>query len=147
MLSQDLKQVLAIELNAQSSPWSRLSFEGALTKQHRCRVVEMRVEDHTRSIVGYHIVGQVLDELHILNLVAAPPFKGLGLGPMLRADGIALAQQASCNKIFLEVRSSNEVAQSLYTKWQFKQISLRKAYYPTSVGEPKEDAFIFLRQT
>ena len=148
MLSQDLKQVLAIELNAQASPWGRLSFEESLTKQHRCRVVDMIVEDGPTAIVGYHVICQVIDELHILNVVAAPQFQGLGLGHMLMADIIDIAQKAHCNKIFLEVRSSNQVAQSLYAKWQFKQIALRKEYYrPTSVGQPREDAFIFMRQT
>jgi ribosomal-protein-alanine N-acetyltransferase len=147
MCSQDLKQVLVIELNAQASPWGRLSFEESLTKQSRCRVVEMIVEGGSTAIVGYHIVDQVIDELHILNVVAAPQFQGLGLGHMLMSDIIDIAQQAHCNRIFLEVRSSNEVAQSLYAKWQFKQIALRKKYYrPTSVGQPKEDAFIFMRQ-
>jgi hypothetical protein len=35
----------------------------------------------------------------------------------------------------------------LYLKWQFSQISLRKEYYrPTSVGQSREDAFVFMRQ-
>lgn len=148
MHNQDLKQVLAIERNAQASPWGRLSFEESLTKRNRCRVVEMSAERGSAIIVGYHIAGQVIDELHILNVVTAPQFQGLGLGHMLMADILDIAQQESCNKIFLEVRASNEVAQNLYAKWQFKQIALRKEYYrPTSVGRPREDAFIFMRQT
>ena len=163
MSSYDLKQVLAIELNAQASPWGRLSFEESLTKSHRCRVVEMlrntpsasadsaSATSNTESvndglIVAYHVVCQVVDELHILNVVAAPQFQGLGLGHMLMTDIVEYAQQASLSKIFLEVRAANEVAQSLYAKWQFSQIALRKQYYrPTSVGEPREDAFIFMR--
>jgi ribosomal-protein-alanine N-acetyltransferase len=148
MQSLDLKQVLAIELNAQASPWGRLSFEESLTKQHRCRVVEMNAECSMTTIVGYHVACQVIDELHILNVVAAPQFQGLGLGHMLMSDLIEIAEQTHCNRVFLEVRSSNEVAQSLYAKWQFKQIALRKEYYrPTSVGQPREDALIFMRQT
>ncbi|MFQ3244333.1 MAG: ribosomal-protein-alanine N-acetyltransferase [Arenicella sp.] len=148
MQSQDLKQVLAIELNAQASPWGRLSFEESLTKQHRCRVVEMNAECSMTAIVGYHVACQVIDELHILNVVAAPQFQGLGLGHMLMSDLIEIAEQTHCNRVFLEVRASNEVAQSLYAKWQFKQIALRKEYYrPTSVGQPREDALIFMRQT
>lgn len=147
MRSEDLKQVLAIELNAQASPWGRLSFEESLTKQHQCRVLELLIEDELSLVVGYHVVCQVLDELHILNVVAAPQFHGLGLGHLLMDDILKIAQHASSNKIFLEVRSSNEIAQSLYVKWQFSQIALRKEYYrPTSVGQPREDAFIFMRQ-
>lgn len=147
MHGQDLSQVLAIEGNAQASPWGRLSFEESLTKRNSCRVVEMSAERDSAVVVGYHVASQVVDELHILNVVTAPQFQGLGLGHMLMKDILDIAQQESCNKIFLEVRASNEVAQNLYAKWQFKQIALRKEYYrPTCVGQPREDAFIFVRQ-
>jgi ribosomal-protein-alanine N-acetyltransferase len=147
MRSEDLKQVLAIELNAQASPWGRLSFEESLTKQYQCRVIEMLLEDDLPVIAAYHVVCQVVDELHVLNVVAATQFQGLGLGHMLMDDVLKIAKAASSNKIFLEVRSSNEVAKNLYLKWQFSQISLRKEYYrPTSVGQPREDAFVFMRQ-
>lgn len=151
MCSRDLRQVLAIEVNAQASPWGRISFEESLTKQHRCRVIEMlprdRHDNQLASIVAYHVICDVVDELHILNVVAAPQFQGLGLGHMLMNDIVEFAQQTSLSKIFLEVRAGNEVAQSLYAKWQFCQIALRKEYYrPTSVGQSREDALIFMRQ-
>ena len=47
-------------------------------------------------------------------------------------------------RFFLEVRASNVAAHSLYQKWQFKQISIRKNYYRTQAIE-REDALVMVR--
>jgi ribosomal-protein-alanine N-acetyltransferase len=148
MLDEDLPQVLIIERGAQASPWSRLSFEESISREHCCRVIASQVDDCKESIVAYHIVCPVADELHILNVVAAKQCQGNGLGHMLMSDIVDLAQQQSLNKIFLEVRASNLAAQSLYLKWQFVQIAVRKSYYgATSLSNgAREDALVFLRQ-
>lgn len=142
MVSQDLIEVLAIENNAQASPWSRLSFEESLTREHRCRVLA-----RDGDIVAYHVVCAVLDELHILNLVVARPYQGQGLGHALLHDVLAVARQSEVSKIFLEVRASNSTAQLLYQKWQFKQIGMRKGYYAPSDQSAghREDALVFAK--
>jgi len=154
MQTCDLTQILAIEANAQASPWGRLSFEESLTKGYCCRVIEVSgaaisgtPESQLLNIVAYHVVCEIVDELHILNVVTAPQTQGLGLGHMLMADILEIAKRKNVAKLFLEVRASNTVAQSLYLKWQFTQIALRKSYYrPTSQSGKREDALVFLRQ-
>ncbi len=154
MQSHDLTQVLSIEANAQASPWGRLSFEESLTKQHCCRIVEVFSELESAptilkqsEIIAYHVVCAIEEELHILNVVVAPQYHGLGLGHMLMDDIVKIAKKQSLAKIFLEVRASNQVAQDLYIKWQFKQIGLRKEYYrPTTADRTREDALIFMRK-
>ena len=148
MRSDDLTQVLHIEQTAHVSPWGRLSFEESLTRNeqsqnnaHPCRVIEARGE-----IVAYHVVSVILDELHILNVVCAPKAQGLGLGHRLMTDILELADSQNLDKIFLEVRISNTIAQSLYEKWGFKQIAVRKRYYrPAAPDQPREDALVYLR--
>ena len=142
MRTKDLSQVVLIERNAQISPWSRLSFEESLTKKNICRVLEINEE-----IIGYHVVSPIADELHILNIVTTPRLQGLGLGHRLMHDILEIAETQALNRIFLEVRAGNEVAQNLYLQWQFKQISLRKAYYRSSASADgvREDALIFMR--
>ena len=156
MTSDDLSQVMGIENNAQASPWGRLSFEESLTKSHFCRVLEVAAEHEPSldrheqisegQIVAYHVVCAILDELHILNVVAAPQYQGIGLGHRLMHDILEIAEHHQSRRIFLEVRASNQKAQSLYLKWQFKQMGLRKAYYrPTLSNTIREDALIFMR--
>ena len=149
MRSGDLGEVLNIERNAQISPWSRLSFEESLTKSHICRVVEGR-----KQILAFHIICPVLDELHVLNLAVCAQYQGAGLGHVLMDDIVKLARQVSAKQIFLEVRAGNHVAASLYLKWQFKQVGLRKNYYRAAsckqrasgdVIEQREDALVLMR--
>jgi len=149
MVTDDLFNILSIERNAQISPWSRLSFEEALTRSEEdsnvpyfCRVVESK-----KQILAYHIGSSVADELHVLNVVVAKSFQGFGLGHMLMQDIEQLARRFNLKKIFLEVRASNKVAQGLYDKWQFEQIAVRKAYYSaaTDGAQQREDALLFTR--
>lgn len=148
MGTEDLSKVIFIEQAAHISPWSRLSFEESLTRNeqsanctHPCRVLEARGE-----VVGYHILNVVVDELHILNVACAPKVQGLGLGHCLMQDIIDISHRRQLPNIFLEVRISNLVAQGLYEKWGFKQISLRKRYYrPVEQGGEREDALVYLR--
>lgn len=141
MHTQDLQQVVQIECNSQASPWGRISFEESLTKQHVCRVILIE-----QTVVAYHVVCAVADELHILNVVAALHLQGLGLGHRLMQDILEIADAKKLVKIFLEVRASNQIAQSLYTKWQFKRIALRKQYYRANNDGVREDALVYLRE-
>jgi len=146
MTTHDLTEVLTIESNAHVSPWARLSFEESLTKEYLCRVIE---ELENNSVVAYLIVCSVADELHILNIAAAPQHQGVGLGHMLMQEIINITSQLKLRKIFLEVRASNEIAQNLYKKWQFEQIAIRKRYYSVNNStntNDREDALVFVRQ-
>lgn len=144
MRSADLTAVLKIEREAQISPWSRLSFEESLNREHYCRVLARGNE-----VFAYHVVCPVADELHVLNVVVANQVQGQGLAHLLLEDIVAIAKREALAKIFLEVRAGNLVAQSLYQKWQFKQIAERKNYYSAAqVGRgEREDALIFMRHT
>lgn len=142
MQGQDLSEVLKIERTAQASPWSRLMFEEALSRQQYCRVLIESAE-----ILGFHVVSGVVDELHILNVVVAKQAQGSGLGHWLLQDILQIAKDGSYTKLFLEVRASNLAAQGLYQKWQFQQIALRKNYYAPSKASngEREDALLMMR--
>lgn len=149
MRNDDLSEVLPIEQAAHVSPWGRISFEESLTRNeqsvnaHPCRVLMARGQ-----IVGYHILSLVLDELHVLNVVCAPRVQGMGLGHRLMQDIVEIAKQRTLKKIFLEVRTSNKIAQALYEKWGFRQIAVRKRYYrPSAAKQSREDALVYLLET
>lgn len=142
MQSADLIDVQKIEQTAQASPWARLSFEESLTRRDFCRVVTQR-----NAVIAYHVCSSVLDELHILNIVCALPSQGLGVGHVLMDDIFSVAKKKTTKKIFLEVRESNIVAQSLYAKWGFDQIALRKNYYRQETpGGARENALVYMRE-
>jgi len=160
MMAEDLTKVLEIERNVHISPWARLSFEESLTVQESldglsenkeslvnrkyiCRIIESG-----DVVIGYLIVCPIADELHILNIAIESRYQGFGVAHLLMEEIIRLSIDNQSPKIFLEVRASNEVAQSLYLKWQFEKIAIRKRYYsmPNSKNaNEREDAFIFMR--
>ena len=144
MSSSDLEAVLLIERNAHVSPWSRLSFEESLTKNYLCRVIR-----HNGDVVAYSVLCEVVDELHVLNVAVAPQYQGAGLGHTLVDDFITQAKALTLKQVFLEVRASNYAAQSLYLKWGFEQIAIRKRYYsmPSSTNKSdREDALIYQKK-
>lgn len=140
MTTADLSKIQRIEDKVHISPWSRLAFEQSLTAEHLCRVC-----CKSEQIIGFHISSHVLNELHILNLAVASNFQGQGYAHCLLQDILQLAEKKYCNKLFLEVRESNQKAQSLYRKWGFEQISVRENYYKT-LQNTKEPAFIFMKK-
>lgn len=151
MQISDLVNVVAIEQTAQPSPWSRLSFEESLIKQHVCRVLHEQKSDLSEEhipplILAFHVVCPVADELHILNLVVGKQYQGHGFGHRLMHDILDIAgREPGINKIFLEVRESNQIAQNLYQQWQFQQIAVRKDYYRTPDKE-RENAVVMLKK-
>lgn len=143
MLAEDLSQVLSIEQNAQLSPWARLSFEESLAKEHRCRVV--CDVNSGKTVVAYHVVCSIVDELHILNLVVSKECQGQGIAHILLHDIMDITQDLpAIKKILLEVRAGNHKAQQLYHQWQFKQIAIREKYYRRPDQE-KEDALVLVK--
>jgi ribosomal protein S18 acetylase RimI-like enzyme len=47
--------------------------------------------------------------------------------------------------VFLDVRESNTKAQSLYKKWGFGLLAVRKQYYRAPVANERENALVFMR--
>ena len=141
MVSADVTRVVAIERTAQTSPWSRLSFEESLNRDHYCRVL-----DSDQGIVAYHTCSSVLDEVHILNVVVADHCQGQGFGHEIMQDIFDYALSLTAKKMLLEVRAGNHIAQRLYASWGFEQLSLRKKYYqPIEGSGDREDAVVMLR--
>lgn len=140
MQSTDLAQVVTIECNAHISPWGRISFEESLNQGHICRCVWQQ-----KTLLAYSVVQLIEDELHILNVVVTPSEQGQGIAHILMDDIFAIAQVKQVKTVFLDVRESNTKAQSLYKKWGFDLLSVRKQYYRAPVADQRENALVFMR--
>ncbi len=62
------------------------------------------------------------------------------MGRILVEHMLKCAKSKAAEKMFLEVRPSNQVAIKLYESMGFEQIGLRRAYYPGNEG--REDALV-----
>lgn len=135
----DLDAVAALESSVQAFPWSRGNFADSMASGYSlwvCRV--------GGDLVGFSVVMTVVDEAHLLNIAVCSRYQGQGYGAHLLQNAMHLAKLTGATKLFLEVRVSNQQAVALYQHFGFRQIAMRKGYYPAVIG--REDALIFERE-
>ncbi|OZG72022.1 ribosomal-protein-alanine N-acetyltransferase [Hahella sp. CCB-MM4] len=135
----DVSEVIANERSAYSHPWSEAVLRECLGGISECWVATM-----DKTIVGHGIISHVLDEGHLLNLCIGKSWQGQGLSHQFLIFLMSRLRELGVEKLFLEVRVSNEIAVALYKKHGFTQIGLRKAYYPA--GSDREDAIVMARE-
>jgi ribosomal-protein-alanine N-acetyltransferase len=133
--TQDLDAVAAMEADSYEFPWSRGIFADCLRAGHPCWVLWVRGE-----IAGYGILSIAAGEAHILNLCIGRDWRGLGLGRRLLLRLLDVIRWSGAERVFLEVRPSNPVAQKLYASIGFAEIGRRPRYYPARDG--REDAIV-----
>ena len=90
--------------------------------------------------MGYAMLSEAAEEAHLLNIAIDPEQQGLGLGRRWLGWAISWAVAQKSQTMFLEVRSGNLVALSLYESAGFNRIGLRRDYYPSLLG--REDAVV-----
>ena len=129
----DIDSVVAIELQAFTSPWKAETFLGLIGRTG----AELWVVEHSRvGVIAYGVLWYLLDQGQLANMAVAPEFLGQGLAARLLDHMLELACNRGVKSIYLEVRASNERAAELYLGFGFKEISRREDYYDL----PKEDA-------
>ncbi len=133
----DLAEILAIEECSFVTPWSRNCFMEELHSD-RSRMFVARTAGDRRQVAGYLCAWFVADEVHILNLACHPGFRRQKVATGLLAHCLAHAGAMKIQWAYLEVRRSNDQALSLYSKYGFKPVGLRKGYYT----DTREDAIV-----
>jgi ribosomal-protein-alanine N-acetyltransferase len=94
--------------------------------------------ERTGAVLGYAGMWLMLDEAHITTIAMRAKWRGKGLGELLLASLVETAYDIGAHRITLEVRVSNEPAQSLYRKYGFSEEGVRPRYY----SDNNEDAYI-----
>lgn len=140
MREADLPEVLAIENVIYTHPWTLGNFADSLHAGYDCWTWRLS-GDLGGELVGYFILMAAAGEAHLLNLSIAERHQRRGHGTALLYEAAALARRRGAKNVFLEVRPSNHPAQTLYTRFGFRKIAVRRDYYPAHVG--REDALVF----
>jgi ribosomal-protein-alanine N-acetyltransferase len=96
------------------------------------------LEEELRSIVGYAGIWVMTDEAHITTIASHPDVRGMGVGEFLLVALIHRGIEIGARWMTLEVRASNAAAQSLYRKYTFKEMGVRRRYY----SDNGEDALV-----
>ncbi len=134
----DLGAVMAIEPIAFGTHhWSQQSFENELSNPIGFYFAGMdRESDELAGYSGFWLISG--EEAHITTLAVHPTFRRQYVGERLLINNILEARRRGARWMTLEVRVSNEKAQSLYYKYGFKSLGMRRNYYQDN----SEDALV-----
>ena len=135
MREADLRAVLDIEETLYEFPWTLGNFRDSLRAGYACWVIR-----EARSVIGYAVLMLAAGEAHLLNLSVAAHSQRRGHGRRLLYHLAQVARDHKSRILFLEVRPTNEAGQRLYGGYGFRQIGVRRGYYPARKG--REDALV-----
>ena len=134
LAKEDVSQVLTIEKETFSMPWTKRDFEAVLTNaQNLYLVVEKEGE-----ILGYCGLMAVLDEGQITNVAIKKEYRHQGLGQLMLEKLLREGENIGLTQYTLEVRESNQAARALYNRIGFIEAGVRPGFY----DKPKENAVI-----
>lgn len=136
MEARDVSGVAKIEQENFSMPWSEKAFMDSLSQKEALFLV---AEEEDR-VLGYIGIYLSFEEGEITNVSVDSSSRNKGVGSELVEQLKKEAQARGTEKIFLEVRVSNEPAIRLYEKQGFEQVGCRKNFYE----KPREDAWVMM---
>jgi ribosomal-protein-alanine N-acetyltransferase len=139
MRTEDLPQVLAIEVASFSQPWTPEMFESDLARTDLAALLVARAAaGPSTPVAGYICTYRLTDELHVNNLAVHPRWRRQGVASALLQAALELGRRDRARRAILEVRISNLGAQALYRAFGFEEAGVRRRYY----AQPAEDALV-----
>ena len=138
----DLPQVTCLDSLCFSDPWPENSFLYDLQKNENARLWVAEVEENEeKKIVAMIVVWLMVDEVQIGTLAVHPDYRRCGIAARLLSLALETAAKSGYYNAFLEVRQQNNSAQSLYRRFGFEVVGIRKRYYKDN----GEDAIMMSR--
>jgi ribosomal-protein-alanine N-acetyltransferase len=126
---RDLRSVLRIEANVFPEPWSVEVFNSELALR-KGRLYRAAWDGEVMAgYIGFMIVD---DEAHMTTIATAPSHQRAGVATTLILDGVKTLLAGGVRHLSLEVAANNEPAQSLYRRFGFAPVGVRKNYYPVT---------------
>ena len=140
MQSEDLPQVFELDRNSFSLPWPERSFRFELENNEvsRCWVAELLSESGAPLLVAIIVVWMIADEVHVATLAVSPEYRRQKIAQRLLAHTLIDAYHSGANSSFLEVRRSNQAAITLYQRFGYREVAVRRNYYKDN----QEDAIL-----
>jgi ribosomal-protein-alanine N-acetyltransferase len=137
MTLASLDGVLELELAVYAFPWTRGNFVDSLVAGYAAWTLNHVDGD----LVGYLVAMPGVGEMHLLNITIAPAARRHGHARRLLAELVRLCRSRRADRLWLEVRESNDEAREVYRRLGFAQVGRRKGYYPAPAGQ-REDAIV-----
>ncbi len=125
MQRRHLNDVIAIEADVFANPWSTGLFLAELSKGSR----SYYVAESDGELIGFAGMMYYGNGAHLLNVAVTPAFQRHKVGTRLFHIMMAEAIEQGVESIYLEFRRSNVVGYSVYSKFGFEVVDVRKGYY------------------
>ena len=119
--------------------WTKSQWERELTDPRRICLGIIELE--TKNLLGLCTAWLVIDELHITSIAVHPLHQRKGIGKLLITDLIKRSNSFHINRIFLEVKETNETAKAFYKSMGFIIVGNRPNFYKDG-----SDALIFTKK-
>ena len=135
----DVRAILTLQQKApEAARWTQGDYEHLMQDPGgKILVAELDTMDPPK-LLGFAAFHRVIDEVEVRNMAVDPEHRQQGIGRALLVAACEWMLKAGAKRLFLEVRTSNKPAQSLYYSIGFALHSIRKDYY----HEPQEDALV-----
>ena len=139
----DIPRMMAIErASASAAHWTDASYASIFRTASPRRVALVietgALDGIAPGVHGFLILFVGDSDWEIENVVIDAAARRCGMADRLLGEALRLARQEGAERVFLEVRESNEPARRLYEKWGFVEAGRRRNYY----RNPDEDALV-----
>lgn len=134
--SNDYHQIVAIEQKANVTPWSDQNLLDSIQSEQ----VLVFVVD--QQIIAFLIQQLIQQEANLLHLAVDPDNQSQGIGRKLLSAWLTNLPDR-VDTVWLEVRESNQIAQSLYLSAGFHFRYTRENYYRLPSDKGRENALVF----
>ncbi len=132
MSENDIEAVCKIEETCFSVPFKAEDLRSYL-ENPIWNLLVAKIDGLAIGYISYIVIG---DEADLVNIAVLPEYRGKGVGQALLHELVMDASSRDLKCVHLEVRESNQVAISLYTKYGFTVVGVSKNHY----SNPTENA-------
>jgi ribosomal-protein-alanine N-acetyltransferase len=126
---RDLRKLLPIESAVFPEPWSPEVFNSELALRKGRLYRAAWDGEEMAGYIGFLIVD---DEAHMTTIATAPAYQRNGVAITMIVDALDTLRSGGVKHVSLEVAANNEPAKSLYRRFGFVPVGVRKNYYPVT---------------
>jgi [ribosomal protein S18]-alanine N-acetyltransferase len=135
MTREDLPEVMDLEQEAFSWPWTEEMFVDELEREFSYILLARQEDGQLAGFINFWVL---FDEAHINNVAVKKSLQKQGIGRYLVTEALGFAYEEGARSATLEVRRQNFAAVKLYENLGFELTGIRKGYYE----DPPDDALI-----
>ncbi len=135
MENSDIEAVMEVDKKTFNSPWTEEIFNYEINEN---KFAHYFIVETNKTIVGYVGLWIVYEDAQITNIAILKDYRGFKIGKNLFGYALQHSKNQGAERLSLEVRISNEVAQNMYQKFGLVPGGIRKKYYT----DDNEDALV-----